>query len=215
MKRLFAVSAKTDPLKDNCESVLEKILVGISMADIIISPEYSFSSPSFITECKKEEILQRLRKHVRGKLILAPFLWKKSGNLYNSCSIVSEKGEQDYFKETTDTEENLAQNQCLEYVKGNNQLPFYWENQIIGLEICRDHGMGRLKRNLHLSQRYDVPLQMVLSRGASYVPSNDVTSRGGYFVLCDGSPSIEVRQGSVFVNPMKVIKDGELYQLNL
>src|SRR3989338_4204188 len=73
-----------------------------------------------------------------------------------------------------------------------------WNGINVGVEICRDHGMGRLKRWIeNFGMRKPVDLHVVLSRGIYYHPPHDMSGEQGSFVLCDGvNGSSDVRRNS-------------------
>ncbi len=56
----------------------------------------------------------------------------------------------------------------------------------IGIEICADHGIGRLARNPKVPE---LDLQIIISYGMSLQNSAITVRKGGYIVTCDGSTS--------------------------
>lgn len=201
--RLLAIDEPTYPDGSDIAYFMLAIEESVSDYDVIVAPEAAFSTKPVLPKEGKDRLVERIRGASEGSSTLVlpgTFLWKDNGQLYNSSPIVSDgRVLKEYFKETTDRQDQyVADTEGLVHITGNNQGGADWNGINVGVEICRDHGMGRLKRWIeNFGMRKPVDLHVVLSRGIYYHPPHDMSGEQGSFVLCDGvNGSSDVRRNS-------------------
>ncbi len=204
----------------NRDKFLDAILSNIGKYDIIITPEYTFTRYLPFSVIEKKSISNTIKEATNGDngLISTSFLWQDDDNLYNSTILYS-NGEEifEYFKETSYNESFLAERLDKNYFTGNKQGLAEWNGKKVGVEICRDHGLGRLKRYLdNFSDEDNVDIHLVPAKGLSCNPANN---KGEIFLLNDGGSSHNNNPGSIllkdneWVNPEEKNKYGSVYKI--
>jgi hypothetical protein len=175
--------------------------------EIIIGPEGLFSSSEAMSVKDVGELTDLFTELSVGKLIIpGTVLHEKDGILQNTALVFSD-GELilKYNKETESQESSIFD---IPYkTGGNDNSTFSWQGKTYGLEICRDHGMGRLKRRLGKDNQPNVDYQIVLANNINYSRRNFAVVDDGLVILVDGNksrPSVSVTdsQNSKFLEPV-------------
>ncbi len=189
---LLAIELSTDPTGSDVDKFLELILNNMGKYDLIVTPEFALAEKGVMKKERMDELVEKIRKasESSGTLVVAGASYKDQCKLYNAAELIANGTVQEYLKETTDVADSqLAKENGLEFEKGNKQLPIEWNNMYVGVEICRDHGMGRLNRNIqNFWDKEWVDMQIVIGRDSGgYRGSSDATVNG-CVISCDGKP---------------------------
>jgi predicted amidohydrolase len=207
IEAILAIEGKTFGNKgSNREFFLDAILSNIGKFDVIMTPEYVFNRNQPYTVTEKEEVSEQIRTATVGDngLVATTFLWQDDANLYNSCVLFS-NGEIifDYLKETDFCEGDIAKAIGKQYVTGNRQGFAQWNGHKVGVEICRDHGLGRLGRYLrNFSDEDSVDIHLVPAKGVSCHTDN---IQSDLFLLNDGGTPHDNKAGSMLLQKKQFI----------
>ncbi|MFH1364983.1 MAG: hypothetical protein ABIH28_00145 [archaeon] len=135
----------------NLPSYLEKVgrIARESGAEIVIGPELALGGAKNILDFYElNEQVNSLASGLKGKLVIpGTGLVKETGLMRNVAPIILKDGRVAYhFKNSSHCEDSVAQTNGLEYERGNvkNGL-FGGEEPSFAIEICRDHGIGKLR----------------------------------------------------------------------
>jgi hypothetical protein len=159
--------------------------------DIIIGPDYALSrrhggdieTPNSLEE--RQEILKQIKdiskEYPKTRIIPGTMFWHDNTNAHLSAPMYSSgRMIQEFFKERSNGEFEVAKKLSLTYKKGDNDKNrFIKDGKNISLEICGDHGTQDVK---------GIDLQLILAydnRAGFYITiNNDNSSRLG--LVCNG-----------------------------
>lgn len=184
--------------------------------DIILAPEGLYSTSKPMTPEEIDEFVALFTPLSKGKVIIPGTVLRTDGeNLYNTAYVFADgKLIHTYNKETETNESSVYK---MPYETGNNSSStFEWKGKRFGLEICRDHGMGRLKKYLGKSKEEEVDYQIILANNSSFSPRNLAIKEDGLAILVDGmsdNPSVSVtnKKNSKLLDPDEVVESVEKY----
>lgn len=217
----FPVKPKAENLREHQQKFLD--LCRGQTADIYVAPEYLFTSEQPITAEKKDELLKPfLEASTNNKLIIpGTIAWTPNNKEWYNTLYAFSNGEivHEYHKETTNEEQALYPSMSYQTPENQSSI-FNWNNLRIGTEICRDHGMGRLKKHLQKKSQQPVDLQLVLANNMTFSPQQFAVKDNGLVMLIDGneqgpSNSITDSKNIKLYSPHKETKDYEIYEVNL
>jgi hypothetical protein len=193
-ERIAIVKQKTSYLeKQDIEAYLAKVSViaNKTRASIIIGPELSLSSPvNMLSLSRLEKKISDFSKCFKGRLILpGTGIVKENENklMYNIAPVIFRNGSIDYVhKNSSHVEDLIAESNGLNYKRGNIEKEVLFDKGKEGnfaVEICRDHGMGKLKNISKPNLKY----QFVLANNLSGLfPEKVLVENGGTVVLAEG-----------------------------
>jgi len=179
--------------KQDISVYLEKVArtIGKTRADIVVGPELALSSSvGMISLSNLTKKIDNFSKCFKGKLIIpGTGLAYEEGtkSMYNIAPIIFRDGSVAYVqKNSSHVEDLIAQGRGLEYRRGNLQemvFPDKGGEGNLAVEICRDHGIGRLKRTSCPNLKF----QFVLANNLLGVsPEKALVEEGGIVILAEG-----------------------------
>lgn len=193
-KKIAIIKQKTSYLeKQNIQSYFEKIMrvANKTKADIIIGPELSLSSSiEMVPLSYLKEKIKDFSKCLKGKLILPGTglaYESETKSMYNIAPIIFKDGSIKYVqKNSSHVEDLIAESRGLSYRRGNLQDRIF-SNQKNGenfaVEICRDHGIGKLKQVSIPNMKF----QFILANNLLGIsPEKTFVENGGVVVLAEG-----------------------------
>ncbi len=152
-------------------------------AEVIVCPEFALNAGYPYGEEEARAVLSRIEKggNMRNRLILpGTYLLKKGNYMFNVLPVFINNKLIFYHKKTKNDEGIIAKKNKLEYISGGgDDGKFMFNKRVVGVEICRDNAMGKLKDN------GQVNLQILVDCGSQYPKANALVS-GGYFLICSG-----------------------------
>ncbi|MGV8162678.1 MAG: nitrilase-related carbon-nitrogen hydrolase [Candidatus Nanoarchaeia archaeon] len=217
----FPITPKSEDLQKHQQDFLD--LCKTKNADIYIAPEYLFASQQPMTVEKKEELLKPFLEASKGNKLIIPgtIAWTPNNKeWYNTLYALSNgKVIHEYHKETTNEEATLYPSMTYQTPENHSSV-FEWNNYKIGTEICRDHGMGRLKKHLQKTTQLPVDLQLVLANNTTFSPSQFAVQDKGLVLLVDGnaqqpSNSLTDSKNTKLYEPYEQTNNYEIYEVNL
>ncbi len=161
-----------------------------SGADYIIGPELALGNRNDLispdeAQMYAEKMFGLLKSH---QLLIPGTVLSKGNYLVNSAPVITSNNIEWVRKKTSVTEDEIAKNKGVEYLKGTSREGVINHNgKKIGIEICRDHGHAKL-RNSGVS---DLELHAILATNlASGVNAAKIVVRpGGIVAINDGAIS--------------------------
>lgn len=145
-------------------------------ADIFVAPEYLWGKG--VSESGLADIVAKFDK---SKIAIpGTIMNEQNDGTYNTAFVISEgKIIHKYNKETSSQENSSVE----DYRTGNNaSYSTKVLNKKLGIEICRDHGMGRLKR-----KEQSVDLQLIIANNMNISPAKLINKE--YAIIVDGNKS--------------------------
>jgi hypothetical protein len=193
-ERIAIVKQKTSYLeKQDIEAYLAKVSViaNRTRASIIVGPELSLSSPvNMLSLSHLEKKISDFSKCFKGRLILpGTGIVKDDENksMYNIAPIIFRDGSVSYIhKNSSHVEDLIAESNGLNYKRGDVEKEILFDkgkNGNFAVEICRDHGIGKLKN----ISKPNLKFQFVLANNLSGLfPEKVLVENGGIAVLAEG-----------------------------
>lgn len=193
-ERIAIVKQKTSYLeKQNIEAYLAKVSViaNKTRANIIVGPELSLSSSvNMLSLSSLEKKINDFSKCFKGRLILpGTGIVKEEGNklMYNVAPVIFRDGSVNYVhKNSSHVEDLIAESNGLNYKRGDIEKGIIFDKGKEGnfaVEICRDHGIGKLKNISKPNLKY----QFVLANNLSGLfPEKVLVENEGTVVLAEG-----------------------------
>lgn len=182
-----------------------------SQADIIVGPELALSSSveMLSLSCLNKEI-QDFSKRFKGRLILpgTGLVYEENTKaMYNLAPVIFRDGSTRFVKKNSSHMEDLiAESKGLEYGRGDIRemvLSNKKKDGRFAIEICRDHGLGKLK-NISSS---DLDFHFILANNSGGIsPEKLLIKDGGIVVLAEG--------GKIANSGAYVKKGADLFPLN-
>jgi hypothetical protein len=192
--KIAIIKQKTSYLeKQNIQSYFEKVMriANRTKADIIIGPELSLSSSiEMMPLSYLKEKVEDFSKCLKGKLILPGTglaYESETKSMCNIAPIMFKDGSIKYVeKNSSHVEDLIAESRGLNYKRGNLQDRIFSdqkneENFVV--EICRDHGIGKLKQ----VSIPNINFQFILANNLLGIsPEKTFVKNGGIVVLAEG-----------------------------
>ena len=177
----------SDPL-----GLLKKTLEAQSESDVVIAPEWLFvSKERFYSEKEFQALTQELTKLSEGStrlLLPGTIAWvDKEGGYHNTALALSEGKVLHKIDKAHDGDDiDFAKKHGAHYARGKDDSTlFSWRGFKAGLEICRDHGDARLRRELNERGEETVDLQFIVSAGVNQ--KHTATALGGVVITANGA----------------------------
>lgn len=184
---------------------------------LFIAPEYYYGHKIHSNDELKRIIddFSSISDIYDSTIIPGTVVWQDGVNMYNTALVFSNGSLIcQYDKQSDNFESNFAKKNGLIYSSRSdaNNPVFNLGSKSIGLEICREHGHGKLKKYLSQNNLPLVDMHIILSNGISLKNSN-FASEDGLIIQADGanegffSPSANVFdvRGGRFLNPYKQV----------
>jgi len=174
------------------QEIFEKTINQTNL-DLILAPEYLYGNKIFSSE-EKESIIEKYKnisKNHQNIIIPGTIIWKDKKNMYNTAMVFNNgKKILEYDKQSDHIESKIAEKYNLNYEtrKDAQQPIFNIENYLIGLEICREHGMDKLPKYMNKNNIEDIDMQIVIGSGMN-LRTNNLASKKGLGILVDGGHS--------------------------
>jgi len=156
-------------------------------ADIIAGPELAISNGYMpINKTEFNSFCSKISDSLNGNLVVpgtALVFNRREKWLRNIAPVITKNRVLFHSKKSSVNEDNIAKNYQLEYQTGEKNEGIYYHNGVkVGIEICRDHSLGKL-RNLD-SQ---VDIQLILACDLMGIsPNNLVIKPEGIIGFVDG-----------------------------
>jgi hypothetical protein len=194
---IAVVNQETSYLKkQNFFKYMQKVakVASQTQAEIILGPELALSSYEgmmLLSDLKNG--IEDFSKKFKGRLIIpGTGLCYDEGKkeMYNLAPIIFKDGSVKYVsKDSSHMEDLLAEKKGLEYQRGEVSPRDYLDLQNgknFAVEICRDHGLGKLR----YSGVKNIDFQFILANNLLGVsPEKIVVKEGGIVVLVEGKES--------------------------
>jgi len=175
---------------NNYESKLKKVMD--KYPDIIMGPEFSFANK--VNPMNYYELLafvERISNNIDDGQLIIPgaglILSEKNKSIRDIAPIIT-KYRYFFVHKTTSAKENeIAKEFKVNYKKGANieEGIFSYKNNLVALEICRDHIIGVLKDST------DIKLDLELITGCGILEGphfdNAIIKDGGIYAVNDGA----------------------------
>lgn len=179
--------------KQNIEEYLAKVSVVANRtgANIIVGPELSLSSPvNMLSLSHLEKKISDFSKCFKGRLILPGtgiVKEKESKSMYNVAPVIFRDCSVGYVhKNSSHVEDLIAESNNLEYRRGDIEKEILFDKGKGGnfaVEICRDHGIGKLKN----ISKPNLKFQFVLANNLSGVfPEKTLVENDGIVIFAEG-----------------------------
>lgn len=178
-------------LAPNTQKYFDKLrhIIAIAGAEIFVGPELAISNSSPISEGEFDSFNKGLQKLLNGKGIIIPgtALVNNNGFLKNIAPVIFKKNILYFNKKSSVMEDEIAEKKNLEYKTGEDNEGFFcYGGKDCALEICRDHGHGKLK----YSTNKLVDIEFILSCNlGGFSPDKNVVKNFGIVVIADGNNS--------------------------
>lgn len=190
--------------------------------DILLAPEYFLyqSGKAPYTMEEKEALLGQIAA-IAGRqdnlIIPGTILWQEKGIVHNTAPVLIGRNKVHEHHKSYDLDTWMI---CIDFglISQLGTEPGYvidWRGKRIGLEICVEHKLGRLKQSGR-----GTDLHVVVGCNG-YLIGNNNTARSdgrpeGYMLLCDGLKKSRVNKGSGdLTDDLPYEKQGNLFVYNI
>ncbi len=161
-------------------------------ADVIVAPEWAFA-PERDHETFRRTI-DRLRELSHGRLLVpGSFSLVDRRERQRNLAIAIADGHvlSVYAKRTNGGDSLRAKEHHARWEPGHRPGIFEWRDMRIGVEVCVDHRVGRLKFDTVRDPGEPLAMHIIVSHGMTFEPQQVATGDGGLAILADSGGNRE------------------------
>jgi len=173
----------------NFNSYLMKVLDVIkeSRAEIVIGPELAISNGGMISLNELNNFTKTISLNIDSQMVVPGTALVKipSGRMINTAPVIIKENVYSFNKKSSIMENEIAKRFGLDYTTGEDHEGFLdYLDKSVAIEICRDHGHGKLRSSTDKNADLEIILGCNLG---GFSPEKTVLKDGGVVAVVDGN----------------------------